>query len=270
VSAQPQPLAGGLTRGAPTWGAAKVWDPMSDHPADLRPLIIAHRGASQGAVDNSLDAFAKAIDLGADLIEFDVRRTRDDQLICFHDAAVARRPIDTLSRQEVTEATGHEPPLLDDVLDLTKDRIGLDVEIKEDGYVDRVMASVAERFDAEAVVITSFLDDVVRQVKQLQPGTRAGLLVGRGKPQPYVRTPLAERFLVSRARACGADLVAMHFTLAPLGVLARTHSAGLDAYVWTVNGDERIRHFLADPRVAALITDRPARALELRGADDRR
>lgn len=238
---------------------------MSDDPAHSRPLIIAHRGASHGALDNSLDAFAKAIDLGADLIEFDVRRTRDDQLICFHDATIHRRAIHTLTRREVGDASGHEPPLLDDVLDLTKNRIGLNIEIKQDGYVDRVMASVVARFDADKVVITSFLDGVVRQAKQLQPGTRAGLLVGRGMPQPYVRTPLAERFLVSRARACAADLVAMHFTLAPLGVLARTHGAGLDAYVWTVNGDDRIRHFLADSRVTALITDRPARALELRG-----
>lgn len=67
-----------------------------------------------------------------------------------------------------------------------------------------------------------------------------------------------------RARACGADAIGMHFKLAKLGALARTHRAGLDAYVWTVNDDELIEHFLADPRVNALITDRPGRALELR------
>jgi glycerophosphoryl diester phosphodiesterase len=224
-------------------------------------LVIAHRGASAGAVDNSLDAFERAIDLGADLIEFDVRRTADDQLIAFHDAAVGGRPVRTLTRAEIGAAHGGRPPLLAEVLDLTRGRIGLDVELKEDGYVKRVLAALDGRED---VVITSFLDAVVAEVKRRAPELRAGLLVGVGWTRQVVRTRLSELSPVPRAQACGADLVAMHHTLASLGALRRTAEAGLPVYVWTVNDEALLRRFLADVRVAAVITDDPAKALSLR------
>jgi glycerophosphoryl diester phosphodiesterase len=147
------------------------------------------------------------------------------------------------------------------VLDLTRGRIGLDVELKEDGYVKRVLAALDGRED---VVITSFLDAVVAEVKRRAPELRAGLLVGVGWTRQVVRTRLSELSPVPRAQACGADLVAMHHTLASLGALRRTAEAGLPVYVWTVNDEALLRRFLADVRVAAVITDDPAKALSLR------
>jgi glycerophosphoryl diester phosphodiesterase len=226
-------------------------------------LIVAHRGASAGAVDNSLGAFAEAIELGADLLEFDVRRTRDGQLIAFHDAAVGGRPVQTLTRAEIGDAKGHLPPLLDEVLDLARGRIGLDVELKEDGYVGRVLAALDGIGD---VVITSFIDDVVVEAKRLNPDLRAGLLVGVGRTKQIVKTRLSELSPVPRAQACGADLVAMHHALATLGALRRVAAAGFPVFVWTVNDDALLRRFLADPRVEAVITDVPAKALSLRDA----
>lgn len=227
-------------------------------------LVVAHRGASAGAVDNSLDAFERAIAVGSDLIELDVRRTRDDQLIAFHDAAVGGRAIGALTRAEIGAAIGHLPPLLEEVVDLARGRIGLDVELKEDGYVARVLTALG---DTPGVVITSFLDDVVREVRQTAPPElRAGLLVGVGRTRQVVKTRLSELSPVPRARACGADLVAMHYALATLGALRRTAEAGLPVFVWTVNDEVQLRRFLADPRVEAVITDVPARALAIRDA----
>lgn len=224
-------------------------------------LVVAHRGASAGAVDNSLDAFEQAIALGADMIEFDVRRTRDGQLIAFHDAAVGGRPVEALTRAEIGDATGHLPPLLDEVLALTRGRIGLDVELKENGYVERVLAVLD---GIEDVIVTSFLDDVVAEVKRRAPEVRTGLLVGVGRTRQVVRTRLSELSPVPRARACGADVVAMHHALASLGALRRVADAGFPVFVWTVNDEALLRRFLADPRVAAVITDVPARAIALR------
>ncbi len=225
-------------------------------------LVIAHRGASAGAIDNSLDAFEQAIAIGADLIEFDVRRTRDGQLIAFHDAVVGGTPVPALTRAEIGAATGHLPPLLDEVLELTRGRIGLDVELKEHGYVERVLAALAGIDD---VVVTSFLDEVVAEVKRIAPELRAGLLVGVGRTRQVVRTRLSELSPVARARACGADLVAMHHALASLGALRRVADAGFPVYVWTVNDEKLLRRFLSDPRVTAVITDVPEKALGLRG-----
>jgi glycerophosphoryl diester phosphodiesterase len=229
----------------------------------MSALVVAHRGASAGAIDNSLDAFARAIDLGADMVELDVRRTADDQLIAFHNASVRGRRIGVLTRAEIGAATGHVPPLLHDVLELTRGRIGLDVELKEGGYVARVLASLDGTPD---VVVTSFLDAVVAETKRLAPELRAGLLVGVGRTRQVVKTRLSELSPVPRARACGADLVAMHHALATLGALRRVAEAGFPVFVWTVNDEPQLRRFLADPRVEAVITDVPAKALSLRDA----
>lgn len=217
----------------------------------MSALVVAHRGASAGAIDNSLDAFERAIVLGADLIEFDVRRTTDDQLIAFHDATVGGRAIGTLTRAEIGDAKGHVPLLLADVVELARGRIGLDVEVKEDGYVARVLAALDGVPD---VVVTSFVDEVVAEVKRLDPARRAGLLVGARRTTQIVR----------RAQLCGADLVALHHALASLGALRRVAEAGFPAFIWTVNDEPQLRRFLADPRVEAVITDVPAKALTLR------
>jgi glycerophosphoryl diester phosphodiesterase len=230
-----------------------------------RTLIIAHRGASAHAPDNSIEAFQAAIAVGSDMIEFDVRRTRDDELIAFHDADVAGVPAGSLTREEIGERTGHPPPLLNEVLGLARGRIQLDVELKEDGYVDRVLESLRRHFEPRDVVVTSFLDAVVAQVKRSEPDIRTGLLLGLGMPKHYVRTRVSELFPVERARRSAVDYLAPHIRLAQLGALKRAAEVGLPALVWTVNDDHTIRELLADDRVAGVITDVPERALELRG-----
>lgn len=233
---------------------------------ERRPLVVAHRGASDGHPDNTLEAFAGAIDDGADMIEFDVRRTTDGELIAFHDATVRRRAIGTLTRAEIGEATGRVPPLLEEVVELARGRIGLDVELKEAGYTERVLEVVtADGVDDAGLMVSSFLDEVVATVKRARPDVRAGLLVGTDRPGPNpLRTRLSELSPVARARECGADAVGMHFLIASLGALERTTAAGLGAFVWTVNRDDALRRFLADARLDAVITDRPGRALALR------
>ena len=223
----------------------------------MAPLVIAHRGASAHAVDNSIDAFAKAIDAGADMVEFDVRRTADDQLIAFHDPAVGRVPVGRLTREQMAERLGYTPPLVDEVLEVTAGRIGLDVELKEDGYVDRVLASVRARHgDGENVVVTSFLDEVVRQVKSNGNDLRAGLLLGRAH--------VAALFPVTRARRSRADFVALHHLLVAQGLLRRAHAAGYASLVWTVNDDRSLKALLEDERVLGVVTDVPDRAVALR------
>lgn len=234
-----------------------------------QPLVIAHRGASAAAAGNSLEAFALAIELGADLIECDVRRTRDGELVAFHDPDVTGTPLGLLSREQIGERIGRRPALFEDVLELASGRIGVDIELKEDGYVERVLALTAAHVAPEQTIVTSFLDGVLAQVGRLAPGLRTGLLLGREDPDHLVRTRVSELFPVARARSCGATFIAPHRTLARLGVLGRAHRAGLRGLVWTLNEDEQLRRHLSDPRVHAVITDVPARALQLRAESAR-
>jgi glycerophosphoryl diester phosphodiesterase len=231
----------------------------------VKPLVIAHRGGAAGTLDeNSLEAFEHGIGAGADMLEFDVRITRERELVAFHDPGVNGTPLSALTREQVAAITGAKPPLLGEVLELARGRVGLDVELKEDGYVERVLDLLLKQFEPEELIVSSFLDSAVAAVKRRSPSLPTALLLGIEHPRHTLRTRASELFPVARARRCRADYVAPFFKFTRLGVLNRVSAAGLPALVWTVNDDRSLEQLLADDRVAGVITDVPDRALALR------
>jgi glycerophosphoryl diester phosphodiesterase len=226
-------------------------------------MVAAHRGVATGAAENSIEAFTNAISVGADMVEFDVRRTRDGELIAFHDADVNGTPVGSLTRDDIVAATGVRPPLLAEVLRACAGRIRLDVELKEDGYVPDVMAALRAGADAGQMVVTSFLPAAIAAAKAAFPEVKTGLLVGTDAPPWRVRQHFRQLFPVGLARTVRADYLAPHFRLARFGVVRRAAAAGLPCLLWTVNGEADIRRFAADSRVAAIITDEAAKALAI-------
>jgi glycerophosphoryl diester phosphodiesterase len=226
-------------------------------------MVAAHRGVAAGAAENTIAAFTNAIDVGADMVEFDVRRTRDGELIAFHDAVAGGVPVSGLTRDEIEAAAGVRPPLLAEVLRVCAGRIRLDVELKEDGYVTDVMTVLREGFDPAQLVVTSFLPAVVAQAKRAFPEVKTGLLVGEGGPVTDLPARLRELFPVDLARRVRADYLAPHYRLAALGVMRRAAAAGLPCLLWTVNSPDLIRRYAADPRVAVIITDVAAQAVSI-------
>jgi glycerophosphoryl diester phosphodiesterase len=229
----------------------------------IRAMVTAHRGVAAGAAENTIAAFTKAIDVGADMIEFDVRRTRDGELIAFHDATIRGVPVSRLSRDEIEAAAGVRPPLLAEVLQACAGRIRLDVELKEDGYVQDVITVLRAGCEPDQMIVTSFLPAVVAQVKAAFPEVKTGLLVGDGGSLANLPARLRELYPVAVARRAGADYLAPHYRLAALGVLRRAAAAGLPCLLWTVNSPAVIRRYAADPRVAAIITDVAAQAVPI-------
>lgn len=233
-----------------------------------KPLVVAHRGVATAAAENTIDAFTNAIAIGADMIEFDVRRTSDGELIVFHDARVGAAAIGDLTRGEIESARGVRPPLFAEVLEACAGKIRLDVELKEDGYVPEAMALLEAALgkagaDVAEQVVTSFLPAVVAQAKDAFPEARTGLLVGTDGPFYHLREHYRQMFPVGLAREVRADYLAPNYKLASYGVVARAASAGLPCLLWTVNADADITRFASDPRVAAIITDQAAKALAI-------
>jgi glycerophosphoryl diester phosphodiesterase len=234
--------------------------------------VIAHRGASREAPQNTPAAFEAAIALGADAVELDVRRTADGELVVHHNASRRGVPLSMLTYPALVRLSRHEPPLFDAVVDLCANRIDLDVEIKEPGYEAEVLEVASRRFPRDRLLYTSFEESVISTIKRLDPDARCGLLLGpgrlRSRAQRYETLPfeLAER--------CGADLLAVHQWLAPVysrsrrlagaGLLAEAKARGFPLMVWTVDGPQRLRAYLADGRVAGIITDLPGLAVETR------
>ncbi|MAH17446.1 MAG: glycerophosphodiester phosphodiesterase [Euryarchaeota archaeon] len=216
--------------------------------------LIAHRGRSAaGHPDNTLAAFAAALDEGADMVECDVPRLADGSLACFHDAAIADRPLAELSHAALEALAGFAVPRLAEVAQLCRDRgAGLDLELKAGGCAADALVVV----DGLAELwVKSFYDDVVREVREAQPDTYVGLLLG--VPRGGLRVRLSELFPVRRLRACGARFVAPNWRLLRLGFLRRMRSAGFPVLAWTVN-DPAHAERLAAAGVAGIATDRPA------------
>lgn len=240
------------------------------------PLVIAHRGASREAPGNSLRAFAAAIAAGADAVELDVRRTADGAVVIHHSHVRRGTPVSRLTLAELRRRCRVQPPTLEEVVDLCAERVALDIEIKEPGFEAAVLDMVLPRLGARRVLITSFDPDVVRTVGSLRAGVACGLLVGphrfgRGRVAQYL-TPLVA------ARRCGADFLAPHQLwlalrphsrrrpLAGSALLGAAADEGMPIVVWTVNGIARLQEYLADPRIAGIITDLPGLAAQLRRA----
>jgi glycerophosphoryl diester phosphodiesterase len=218
------------------------------------PSVIAHRGAwGVGVPENTLAAFEQAIDLGADMIEFDVRRTRDRELIIFHDAELAGAPIASLTRSEIEGLTGVLPPLLEEALELARGRIALDVEVKEDGYVDE-LADLLSGFAASGgdLIVASFVDRVLARLTELTPQLSRGLVLS-----------VSTEGVSERANVCGATIALPKMELVDEASLAEISDAGLTVIVWDFMATEHAP-LLSDTRISGVITDDVPGALAAR------
>lgn len=204
-------------------------------------LICAHRGASAHHPDNSRAAFTAAIEMGADVLETDVRRAPDGRLVLVHDRFGGDPPADAIELAELVA--------------LAAGRAALDVELKEAGYEAEVLAVLQPR--PPGLVVTSFLDRALVAVRDLDPDVRTGLVVAPG------RGPGGDP--VARAHACGAGVLVAHAAIAP-GLGAAAQAAGLALWVWTVNDPAGLARAMADPAVACVVTDVPDVALAVRAA----
>lgn len=229
------------------------------------PEVIAHRGASALAShENTLEAFQIAIQLQADYVEFDIRRTKDRQLIAFHNPSLNGKPIRELTYQDlcsITASDGYRIPRLEEVLKLCRGKIKLDIELKESGYEQDVINVLQRYFDYPDYMMKSFLDRCVLRIKETDPNIKAGLLIG--SPRNTLVHRLNEYFPMRRLRACKADFISPYYQFVTREFVWRMHLHKKPIYVWTVNESERIQK-LMKRHVDGIITDRPDLAIQLR------
>lgn len=231
----------------------------------MQTKIIAHRGASFLAKkENTLEAFALAIDIGADYAEFDVRQTRDHNLIVFHDDTFDNRKISDLTYDELcrkTNAKGFKVPLLVDVLKLCRGKIKLDIELKETGYEGSIISLIKQFFEYEDYMMKSFLDSAVAKIKAIDANINAGLLLGTANAD--FRRRLHEYFPERRLHACHADFVSPHYQLATPMFIRRMHIRHYKVYVWTLNEASLIGKYI-NRNVDGIITDKPDAGIFIR------
>ena len=230
------------------------------------PWIIAHRGASGHAPENTLAAFEQAIELGATFIETDIHLTRDARFVAIHDPTLERTtngqgPVKDRTLAELRELDagmwfdrqfmGAKIPTLEDVLRFAKQHDAIFyLEIKDDGawgMHHSLVAALQNSQNAARTIAISFDPETLRALRQIDPSVMLGLLVDRGGPD-----------LVKTAVDAGARQLCLRWDLVTRELVERAHRSDLHVVTWTVNDAGEMRS-LIESGVDGIMTDLPDR-----------
>jgi len=253
------------------WAGWPHYSRSANAANDIR--IIAHRGASGSAPENTLAAFDLAVERQADYVELDVQLSLDGELIVIHDRTLERttngvgyvgsktaqqlRTLDAGSSFSAAFA-GERIPLLEQVLDRYLGRVGLLVELKEPALYpkmeEKLAAVIKERLttlsesNMDPLIIQSFDRNAVRHMHELLPGIATGVLI-----RPEQKRMQAEDWA---AVARYADYINPHKSLVDKSFVEAAHAHGLLVMPWTVHRSGEARRLIR-AGVDGLITDYP-------------
>lgn len=236
-----------------------------------RPVVIAHRGDSAAAPENTLPAFAQALTTGADLVELDYRPSRDGVPVVMHDHtldrttdAVARWGRKEVRIDETTAAdiqtldagawfgpafAGTRVPLLTEALD-TIQRGSVTLIERKAGDADACAQLLRERGLINRVVIQSFDWEFLRVLHALIPEQALGALGPNGQEKSLNPTYAAA------VKELGASVIVWNEVVTPEGIRA-AHDGGLKVWIYTIDDPEKARALVA-LGVDGIITNRPA------------
>jgi glycerophosphoryl diester phosphodiesterase len=230
------------------------------------PWIVAHRGASGSAPENTLAAFQRAVELGATFIETDLHLTRDARFVAIHDANLERT---TNGKGAVREHTLAELrkldagmwfdrqymeqriPTLEEVLEFARKRdVVFYLEVKYDsawGMHHALVSALQGAETAARTIVLSFDPATLVALRKLDSAIMMGLLVDGGKGDP-----------VKAALEVGARQLCPRWDMVTPELVEQAHRADLHVVTWTVNGAKKMRAAIAAD-VDGIMTDVPDR-----------
>lgn len=216
-------------------------------------LVIAHRGASAYEPENTLRAIKRALDLGADMVEIDVRATKDDHIVVIHDATVDRTTngrgyVKDMTLEELKRLNaglGERIPTLQEVISLIKGRANLVIEIKVPGIEEKVFKIIDEHKIGEEVIVTSFHHPTLLRIKNLNARIRTGIIIASRPVRP-----------VQLALDAKSDALFPKYTYLDLEMVEEAHKHGLAVYPWTVD-DLKDAELLIGMGVDGIVTNKP-------------
>jgi glycerophosphoryl diester phosphodiesterase len=229
-------------------------------------LVIAHRGASLDAPENTLSAFRKAIEQKADYVEMDVQESKDGVVVVVHDSDLMKVGGSPLKIWEATaeelravdlgsrvgpQFAGEKVPTLEETLQTCKGKAKMVIELKSYGHDEHLEEKVVALVEAAGMqddcIIMSLDHHQVQEMKGLRPNWRCGLLAAKAVGDPT---------------ALKADFLAVENKVATARFIRRAHRAGMPVFVWTL--DDPAKMFQAISFGAdGLITNKPALARQV-------
>ena len=237
-----------------------------------KPLVWAHRGASGYAPENTLPAFQKAADLGADGVELDVQLTKDGEIVVCHDEQIDRtasakgwikdytleelKKMDFCCGQMAYE--GVQIPTMQEVFDLLKPTgLTINIELKTGeifypGLERRIVGLTRENGWMDRVIFSSFNHYSIMEIQKLAPEAKTGFLYADGT------LDMPEYGRDHHVNALHPALYNLQYP----DYMKKCREFGLDVNVWTVNRDEWLT-MCCDFGVHAIITNYPDKARKI-------
>jgi glycerophosphoryl diester phosphodiesterase len=213
-------------------------------------LKVGHRGAKAYEIENTLESFKKAIKLGANAVELDVRTSSDAKLIISHDGNLKRVfgkdvHINEATLEELKELTGNRIATLEEALRfINRKGEKILVELKEVGYERMVLDVIRKEKMEDRVIVVSFHEEALAYVRDLDRKIETGLVYAKFKKPIDAALKLNAQYLVPLYRFVHRRDV------------AKAHKKNLKVIVWTINTKEEVRNYIAKG-VDGIATDKP-------------
>jgi len=216
-------------------------------------LRISHRGASAYEPENTLRAIKRALEYAVDMVEVDVRETRDGQIVVFHDETLERTTngrgyVHQMSFSELRKldaGKGERIPTLQEVIDLVKGRVGLVIELKDPRTTDEVAEILSENSFVDQTLVTSFIHSTVKRIKELNPQLKTGVI--------FTSAPVKPSQLALDANA---NALFPHYKYVTTRMIEDAHSNHLTVNIWTVDTRKEIEHYVR-MGVDGVVTNKP-------------
>jgi len=236
-------------------------------------MIVAHRGSSLQAPENTMAAFKKSLEQGADGIELDVQMTRDGELVVLHDETLERTTNGSgyLLQYTYSQVAGLDAgswfgeefrneriPRLSDVLKLVQgSRQILNIELKtgvvQYNGIEQQLVNLMRSYPNVDVVVSSFNHYTLRTLKTLAPEIKIGALYMAGLVEPWRYALILKAY----------SLHPLYLNIIP-ELLTGCRTSGVALFPWTVDKEQDMKRLL-EAKVEAIITNDPATLFKLRG-----
>ena len=215
-------------------------------------LRIGHRGAKAYEPENTLRSFERALEIGVDAVELDVRKTKDNHLAVIHDAEVNKTTngkglVNKLTLEEIkgfSTEKGEKIPTLKEALEFLDKKVKILIELKEEGLEKEVLKLVHENNLQKNVILVSFIEDALRKVRELDDNVETGLIYAKHTNPLKAALELKAQYLVGFYRFVHTANV------------QKAHENGLKVIVWTVNTPEEISAYIKKG-VDGIASDKP-------------
>ncbi|MFA5021710.1 MAG: glycerophosphodiester phosphodiesterase family protein [Patescibacteria group bacterium] len=239
-------------------------------------LRIGHRGAKAYAPENTLSSFRKALELGVDMIEFDVRITKDKHPIVIHDNNLKRLTqtrgrIDKLTLQQVKElklVEGETIPTLGEVLEVIDGKVGLDIEIKANNSAQIIVQTLRDyKVNFEDIMISSNLASEIRVAEQLEPAITTALVFRAGNVFSFwfimdflavLFLPITKYYISWLVKRANASYLCINYHFLNKKKVELFKRKGIRICAWTVDDIKKI-DYLKGLGIDGIITNYPDR-----------